>query len=86
MEYTIGGATQAGIIAEERIPTGVISPKTVPMHKYNRNEKRIDKNVAMSVVLAMPNLRKKLRSIISLFILPTESPNIISLQYLYHRR
>jgi hypothetical protein len=79
MEYAIGGATHAGMMTEERIPTGVISPKAVPMPKYNRNEKRIDKKVAISVALRMPNRRSKLRNHISLFILRAESPNIIPL-------
>jgi hypothetical protein len=66
------------------MPTGVISPKTVPMQKYNTNEENMDKNAAMSVALMMPYRRTKLRNTIPFFTLHKESPNIQPLQSQNH--
>jgi hypothetical protein len=82
----MGGVTQVGITKEEKIPIDVILPKTVAMQKYSTNEEKMAKSVAMSVVLTMPNRRKKLRYMIPLFIFHAESPNIRPLPSQYHHQ
>jgi hypothetical protein len=65
----MGGDTRAGTKMEETMPTSTNASTIVPMSQYNKKEESIAHKVAIKVTLKIPWRPKKLRRIISLFIL-----------------